>query len=215
MGTTLWGRKSSFNVQKAMWALEEAGIPYERVDAGGAFGGLRDPSYLAMNPNGYIPTLEDDGFVLWESHAIVRYVAEQYAGGSLYPADIRQRALAGQWMDWMQSNLHGSFMDLFWSLVRTPEGERNLKHIHAVHKRVMMHMLILEGQLARMPYLAGEDFSMADIPAGCVLYRFFEMPMERPSIPHVEAWYGRLKEREAYRKGVMIPFGELYGRLAF
>lgn len=211
----LWGRSNSFNVQKAMWALGEAGVEYERLDLGGSFGGLREPAYLSKNPNGYIPTIEDDGFFLWESHAIVRYVAEKYALATLYPEDIEGRALASQWMDWALSNLSQSFMELFWGSVRTPKEQQNLQRIERAHERVMSHMSILNEQLSKTPFLAGENFSMADIPAGCVLYRFYEMPMERPALPGVEAWYERLKQRPAFHESVMLPFDELYGRLAF
>ncbi|MBC7238432.1 MAG: glutathione S-transferase N-terminal domain-containing protein, partial [Chloroflexi bacterium] len=114
----LWGRANSFNVQKAMWVLGEAGVEYERLDLGGGFGGLREAEYLAKNPNGYIPTIDDGGFCLWESHSIVRYIAEKYAPGQLCPADIEGRAIASQWMDWALCNLGPSFMELFWGLVR-------------------------------------------------------------------------------------------------
>lgn len=215
MGIELWGRASSFNVQKAAWALEETSVAYARIDAGGSFGGLREPDYLAMNPNGYIPTLQDGEFCLWESHAIVRYVAEKYGRDGFYPDDTETRAIANQWMDWMQSNLHVSFMEMFWNLVRMPKDLQRLDKLQQIRERLMMQMLILDDRLATQPYLAGAQFSMADIPAGCVLYRFYEMPMERPHLSHVEGWYERLRNRPGFRKAVMIPFDDLYGRLAF
>lgn len=215
MTIKLWGRESSFNVQKTLWALEETGIDYQRIDAGGSFGGLREPDYLAMNPNGYIPTMQDGDFCLWESHAIIRYVAEKYGSAGLYPQTIEGRALANQWMDWMQSNLHVSFMEMFWNLVRAPKDVQNPAKIQKIRERLMAHMSILNDRLAQSDYLAGAAFSMADIPSACVLYRFYEMPMERPPLLHVESWYARLQTRPAFRKAVMIPFDELYGRLAF
>lgn len=211
----LWGRANSFNVQKAMWALGEADAKFERIDLGGGFGGLREPAYLSKNPNGYIPTIEDDGFFLWESHSIVRYVAEKYAPGILYPEDIEGRALASQWMDWALCNLGQSFMELFWGSVRTPKEQQSPQRVERARERVMSHMSILDAQLEETPFLAGGEFSMADIPAGCVLYRFYEMPMERPVLPGVEAWYERLQQRPAFRESVMRPFDELYGRLTF
>lgn len=206
---------SSFNVQKALWALEETGVGYERIEAGGSAGGLSESSYLAMNPNGYIPTIMDGDFCLWESHAIVRYVAEKYGRDGLYPSGIEARAIANQWIDWMQCNLHRSFMDMFWGAVRTPKDQQDSARLQRTYGQLMAHMSILDGRLAAAKYLGGAHFSMADIPAGCVLYRFYEMPMKRPEFVHVELWYERLKERPAFRKAVMVPFNELYGRLAY
>ena len=215
MSRKLWGRKNSSNVQKARWALEEAGIAYEQIDAGGPFGGLDTPAYRAMNPNGYVPTYEEDGFILWESHAITRYVAETHASGALFPQDPHTRALANQWMDWMLANLNRSFLDLFWSYWRTPEAQRDMKRIARLEREVARHMGILEAQLEGRSYLLGETLTMADIPAGTMLYRYYEMPIERADLPNLAGWYARLKERAAYREAVMVPFDDLYGRLAF
>lgn len=122
---TIWGRKNSSNVRKALWCAEEAGLEYRTVDAGGAFGLVDEPAFRAMNPNGRVPVIEDDGFVLWESNAIVRYLAARYAPGDLYPQDPVRRADADKWMDWTTSTLAGPFRDLFWGTLRTPPEQRD------------------------------------------------------------------------------------------
>ncbi len=120
----IWGRKNSSNVRKVLWCAEEAGLAYERIDAGGAFGVVNDAPYRALNPNGVVPTLEDEGFVLWESNTIVRYLAARYAP-DLYPQDLQQRASAEKWMDWTTSSLAAPFRTVFWGTVRTPPEQRD------------------------------------------------------------------------------------------
>jgi glutathione S-transferase len=201
----IWGRASAFNVQKAMWAVGEVGVAYERYDVGGAFGGLDDPDYRAMNPNGRIPTIDDGGVVVWESHAIIRYLAARYGDGTLWNPDPARRAVSDQWMDWMQST----------GLVRAPEDQRDWPTIHATNERLAKHYEILDRNLASRPYLAGNDFSIADIPAGTTLYRYYEMEIERPRLDHLRSWYERLAERPAYRSHVMIAFDDLRGRTTY
>ncbi len=200
---TIWGRKNSSNVRKALWAAEEAGVPYTRHDAGGAFGVVNDPHYRAMNPNGLVPVIEDDGLVLWESNAIVRYLAAKYADGVLYAQDPGERAQADKWMDWTTSNLAGPFRDVFWGTLRTPPEQRNHEVIAAAIKRCGELLAIPDAALATQPYLSGATFGMGDIPLGCVIYAWFEMPIERPSQPNLEAWYERLKQRPAFQTAVM------------
>lgn len=211
----IWGRANAFNVQKAMWALGEVGLPHERIDAGGAFGGLDDPDYLAINPTWRIPTIDDDGVIVWESGAIVRYLTARYGSGSLWNPDPAVRAVADQWMDWMQTALQREFMDYFWGFVRTPPADRDWRRLHAIFERLVGHLELLDRQLADHPYLAGDTFTMADIPAGTALYRYYEMPVDRPPLDNLRAWYDRLTERPAYRSHVMIPFDDLYGRTTF
>jgi glutathione S-transferase len=211
----VWGRASAFNVQKAMWAVGEVGAPYERHDLGGAFGGLDDPDFRAMNPNGRIPVIDDDGVIVWESNAIIRYLAARYAVGTLWDPDPARRAVADQWMDWMQATLYRHFMDLFWGLVRTPAEQWDWPAIRAAKERLARHYGILDRTLATRPYLAGDQFSMADIPAGTTLYRYYEMEIDRPRLDHVRSWYERLAERPAYRSHVMVPFDELVGRTTY
>lgn len=200
---TIWGRKNSGNVRKALWAAEEVGVPYTRKDAGGAFGVVNDAHYRAMNPNGLVPVIEDDGLVLWESNAIVRYLSARYADGVLYARDPAERAQADKWMDWASTSLAAPFRDVFWGMVRTAPEQRNQAAIDAGLKRCGELLAIPDAALATQPYLSGATFGMGDIPLGAAIYAWFEMPIERPSQPNLEAWYARLKERPAYQSAVM------------
>jgi len=211
----IWGRASAFNLQKAYWALLETGQSHERIDAGGDFGGLDSPDFLARNPNGRIPVIDDDGFVLWESQAIVRYLAEQHAP-ALLPDDVQGRARASQWMDWAQTNLFPAALDLFWGGVRMPKEKQDAAFVARALKRTIAALTLLDKELSTHDYLVGNKFSLADIPAGTCLFRFFEMEdIERPELPHVSTWYARLSERPAYRQAVMVPFDDLIGKESF
>lgn len=198
----IWGRKNSSNVRKALWCAEEAGLAYERIDAGGAFGVVNDAPYRALNPNGVVPTLDDEGFVLWESNSIVRYLAARYAP-SLYPQDLQQRASAEKWMDWTTSSFAAPFRTVFWGTLRTPPEQRDTVAIQAAIDLCVRLLEIPQQALATQPFLSGEQFGMGDIPLGSFIYAWFEMPIERPSQPHLQAWYERLKARPAYREAVM------------
>ena len=211
----LWGRASAFNVQKAMWAVGEVGVLHQRIEAGGEIGGLDDPKFRALNPNGRIPVIDEDGVVVWESNAIIRYLAARHGAGTLWDADPARRANADRWMDWMQTTLYRDFIDLFWGFVRTPPTQRDHARIEILKERLAGQYGLLDGHLASQRYLAGDDFTMADIPAGTTLYRYFEMEIDRPALANVEAWYGRLSERPAYQTHVMIPFDDLRGRLTY
>lgn len=200
----IWGRNNSVNVKKILWCAEEAKIPYENIQVGGAFGGLDSPDYLKMNPNGLIPVIEDDGLVRWESNAIVRYLAEQYAPNSLCPTDKRQKAQAEQWMDWTLS-FFLPFRDLYWGLIRTSDNERNQAKIDEAFAQCCKLLETPNSVLANQDYLAGDSFSMADIPLGCFIYAWFNMPIKSPDFPHLTRWYEALTKREAYQKTVMIP----------
>ncbi|GAC1033475.1 glutathione S-transferase [Pseudomonas sp. No.21] len=199
----IWGRKNSSNVRKALWAAEEAGIAFEAIDAGGAFGLVNDPEYRAKNPNGLVPLIEDGELVLWESNAIVRYLAARYAPGDLYPEDPALRAQGDKWMDWTTSAFAPVFRDLFWGTLRTPPAERDPARIATALARCSELLAMPERALAAQPFLSGERFAMGDIPLGSFIYAWFEMPIERPGLPALEAWYARLRERPAYRKAVM------------
>ena len=200
----IWGRTNSVNVKKALWAAEELGLNYQRIDAGLQFGVNNTPEYRKMNPTGLVPTIDDDGFVLWESHAIVRYLAAKYGAGSLWPAEPRARADADRWMDWAFT-FQGAMRAVFWGLVRTPPEKRDLKAIEEGRKRSAELLAIPETALSERPYLAGASFTMGDIPLGCELQRWMRVPMERPAFPGVQAWFDRLCERPAFRKAVDIP----------
>lgn len=201
----IWGRKNSINVMKVLWACEELGLPFERVDVGGQYGGNREPAYLAMNPNARVPTIEDDGLILWESNAIVRYLANSYGHPGLMPEDRLQRWCAEQWMDWQQTTLHPPATVLFWGLVRTSPEKRDLAAIETARQSCAEAWEIVDSRLAQSDYLAGNRFSMGDIPLGAAVYRWFTLEIERPSFPHLEEWYQRLCLREGFNQYVMLP----------
>ncbi|MGE1175653.1 glutathione S-transferase [Pseudomonas sp. BW7P1] len=200
----IWGRKNSSNVRKALWAAEELKLGYEAIDAGGAFGVVDTPQYRAMNPNGRVPVIEDDGFVLWESNAIVRYLLARHAANtSWYPADLQTRAIADKWMDWTTSSFAGPFRTVFWGVLRTPAEKQDWPAIHAAIKECEGLLVMADQALKNQPFLSGSEIGMGDIPLGSFIYAWFEMPIERAPMPHLEAWYARLKQRPAYRKAVM------------
>lgn len=209
---TLWGRITSCNVQKAQWALEEVGVCYRRVDVGGKFGGLDDPAYLALNPHGVIPTLVDGDVVVGESDAIMRYVAARYGAGTLWPEAPGERAIADKWIAWTNSSLYPDWIKLFWALVRTPPSKRDGESIERLRAATAKRFLILDHHLKSNRYMAGDAFGMADIPAGMMLYRWYEMDIARPATPHVEDWYGRLRERPAFRRSICVSYADLVGR---
>ena len=199
----VWGRVNSVNVKKALWCAEELGLKYERVDAGMQFGVTKTPEYLRMNPNSLVPTIEDDGFILWESHSIVRYLSAKYGKGVLWPMDERTRAVANQWMDWAFS-FQGSVRDAFWGLIRTPPEKRDAQAIEKARVKSGEMAGILNAALADRMYVAGA-FSMGDIPIGCEVQRWMRCPIERPKLPNVEAWFARLGQRAPFKKIVDIP----------
>ncbi|AZD28505.1 glutathione S-transferase family protein [Pseudomonas chlororaphis] len=200
----IWGRKNSSNVRKALWCAEELGLTYEAVDAGGAFGVVDTPEYRAMNPNGRIPLIEDDGFVLWESNTIVRYLAARHAAGTAwYPDDVRARASAEKWMDWTTSTFAEPFRHLFWGVLRTPAEQQDWDKINAALHNCGELLAVVDQALAEHPYLSGDEIGIGDIPLGSFIYAWFEMPIERPPLSSLQAWYARLQQRPAYRKAVM------------
>ena len=202
---TVWGRPNSINVQKVVWVLEEAGVPYERLDAGGAFGGLDTDRYGALNPNRRIPTLVDGEIVIWESQVIVRYVAAAYAGPPLWADDPAARALSDMWMDWIQTTVQPRLIPVFQQVIRTPEDQRDLALIRDNTEALKEAFAILDAQLAGRAYLTGDDFSMGDIPTGAYAWRYLALDIEKPDLPHLQAWFKRLQERPAYRDHVMLP----------
>jgi glutathione S-transferase len=199
----IWGRSNSVNVKKALWCLEELGLPYERTDAGMQFGVVNTPEYQKMNPNGLVPTMDEDGFILWESHSIVRYLSAKYGKGVLWPVDARACAVANQWMDWAFS-FQGSVRDAFWNLIRTPPEKRDAQAIEKARVKSGEMARILDAALADRMYVA-DAFSMGEIPIGCEVQRWIRLPMERPELPHLEAWFERLCARTAFKKIVDIP----------
>jgi glutathione S-transferase len=211
----LWGRLSSCNVQKAVWLLEELQLPYEHIPAGGDFGGLEDPEYRAMNPHGKVPTLKDGDTVVWESEAILRYLAARYGAPQFWSDDPAARAAVDQWLAWTAASLYRDWIDLFWHCVRTPPQRQDAAQIARLRDSTAARYAFLDAELATRPYIAGNTFSIADIAAGLTLYRWYEMPIERPDLPALRAWYDRLLQRPAYRRGASVPFDDLAGKLAY
>lgn len=211
----VWGRRNSFNVQKVMWLIGELGLPHEHIPVGSDFGGLDTPEFLAINPHGRIPVIEDvDGTIIWESHTILRYIAARYSNGLLWSEDVRERSLADRWMDWALATLQPNFLTgIFWGFYRTPAHQRNWPLINENVKKCGQYFLLLDQILSNQHYLNGTTFTLADIPAGTTLYRYFELDIKRPALPNVEAWYKRLQERPAYREHVMVSFADLKGKL--
>jgi glutathione S-transferase len=212
----VWGRKNSINVQKVMWTIGELGIAYERIDAGGPFGGLNDPAFVKMNPMKRVPVIDDAGTIVWESHAIVRYLCAQYGKGRLWAEDPTQRSTSDIWMEWTQANLQSAFINgVFWNFYRTPEAQRDWPAIRQSIKLTADLLRILDRHLADRSFVGGDALTMGDFAPGVQLYRYFNLEIERPSLLNVEAWYERLCSRPTYREHVMIPFDDLRGRLNY
>jgi glutathione S-transferase len=200
----IWGRVNSVNVKKAMWCVAELGLAHERIDAGMQHGVVNTPEYRKINPTGLVPTIDDDGFTLWESHTIVRYLCAKHSAGKLWPADLKARADAERWMDWAFT-FQNAMRNVFWGLIRTPPEKRDAKAIDEGKTKTFALLPILEQTLARQPYVAGRDFTMGDIPIGCEVQRYMRVPIERPAFPAVQAWFERLCQRPAYVKHVDLP----------
>jgi glutathione S-transferase len=201
----LWGRVNSINVQKVTWTVAELGVPCERIDAGMAFGIVNEPWYRAMNPNGLVPTIDDDGVVLWESNAIVRYLAGKHATGKLMPADPAEGAKADMWMDWQTNSVMPGLGPVFLGLIRTPPEKRDAAAIKAGEARTEAALRILDSHLTGRDHILGKQLTVADIPLGCAVHRWYALPIERPELPNLRAWYERLVARPAFKQHVMIP----------
>ena len=200
----IWGRNDGSNVIKALWCLNEIGVEYERIDWGGEFGGNDDPEYRKKNPNGRLPTLEEeDGFTLWESGAVVRYLCGRYSMGNMCPATLRGRADAEKWMDWSSLNLgpfNSVFLQHFW---RLPEAERSQEVVEKAIATTIPHFDVLDAHLADRDFICGDHLTMADIPAGVLTHRWINWSPHRPAHPNLEAWHARLLERKAYQDCVV------------
>jgi len=199
----IWGRNTSSNVQKAMWAVGEMGLAHERIDIGGPFGKNKEPAYLAMNPNGLVPTLEEeDGFLLWESNSVIRYLAAKHRADILEPTDLKVRALASQWMDWQLTVLGPAITPVFWGLVRTPPEKRDMAAIEAAKVKTTEAAKFLDARLGKANFAAGSTFSYGDIPVGVMIYRYMKLVPERPKLANLERWYAAIAERKAFRDHV-------------
>ena len=201
----IWGRNNSVNVQKALWCCEEMNLAYERVDAGGSFGVVNTQQYRNLNPNGLVPTIEEDGFVLWESNVIVRYLAAKHSAGKLWPEDLNIRAEADKWMDWQNTTFWPTFRPLFWNLVRTPTDQRDTDAMEESRLKTAEILGYLDAHLKNRAYIVGETLTMGDIPMGCAIWRWMGLPIERTELPNLQRWFDNLSSRPAYKKVVMLP----------
>jgi glutathione S-transferase len=200
------GRNNSSNVQKVVWVCAEMDVEFDRQDYGGAFGLVNDPEYMKMNPNSRVPTIIDDGFMLWESNAIVRYLSAKHGMSSMFPSDPIQFADADRWMDWQQTTVGPAIFPVFWGLVRTPEAERDLAAIDKGRLHMISVMQILEDRLEGREFLVGNRLSMADIPHGMMVHRWLTLVSDRPKMANLEAYYDRLCARPAFKEHVVdIP----------
>jgi glutathione S-transferase len=199
----VWGRNTSSNVQKVMWAVREIGLPYERIDIGGPFGKNREPAYLAKNPNGLVPTLEEaDGAVLWESNTIVRYLANKHGAGVLEPADPHVRGRANTWMDWQLSVLGPAITPCFVGMIRIPPEKRDYAAIEASKHKTTEAIAILDGALGNSAFVAGDAFSYGDIPAAVMANRYRQLVPERPAFRNFERWFAAIAARPAFKDEV-------------
>ncbi len=198
----IWGRMSSINVKKVVWTAQELALDFQRTEAGGLFGVVKTPDYIALNPNSLVPVIEDDDYVLWESNVIVRYLCAKHSPGQMYPADLRERFDTERWMDWQQTTLNPASRAGFWQLIRTPTEQRNDALIADSNAAVEAHMATLDTHLAQRSFMVGERFTVADIPIACEVHRWFSLPQQRQSRPHIERWYDNMRARQA-SKGVL------------
>jgi glutathione S-transferase len=201
----VWGHPRSINVQKVLWAIDELGLEYERIDAGSTFGRVKDADYLTLNPNGLIPTLEDGSAVLWESNAIVRYLYNKYGTHPALPSDLGVRGRADGWTDWYSSTFWANVRPLVVQLLRTPKEQRDQRLIDASLKASAAAAELLDRELAKKAYVAGDHFTFGDIPVASAAQRWLNLPIERPQLPALEAWYARVKERPGFKRWLDLP----------
>ncbi len=201
----LWGRLSSINVRKVVWAAQEVGVPFTRTDAGGQFGVVNTPDYLRLNPNALVPVLQDGELTLWESNVIVRYLSTQYPGAQLLPRTVAQRFEAEQWMDWQQTTTNPAGRTAFIQLFRTAPEQRQPELLRQSVAATEPLMALLDRHLSQRAFMLGDDFTMADIPLGCEVHRWFGLPLPRPAWPHLERWFAVLMQRPAIRSVLDAP----------
>lgn len=199
------GRTSSANVQKVLWLCAELNIQYTREDYGGTFGKTKDASYLAMNPNALVPTIDDDGFVLWESNSILRYLANtRGANSTIYPRDPKARASCERWQDWQLSVLAPAHGPAFVGMVRTPPDKRDMKAIEAGRERFSAAIKILDSVLANNKFINGNDLTLADISNGSFVYRWFTIDMKREDYPNAKRYFDEISKRDGFKKHIAI-----------
>lgn len=201
----IWGRANSINVQKVVWAAAELEVPFERIDVGGAFGGLDAPSYGAKNPNRRIPVIEDGEVIVWESHAILRYLGAVYGAGGLWPSDAVARAPVDMWLDWYHTEGYIHLRDIFWQFVRTPEADRDHALIERQRAALDPKLAIPDAQLRTTAFIAGDGFTIADIAMGLMVHRWYRLDVERTAYPALERWYEALSRRPAFMEYCAAP----------
>jgi glutathione S-transferase len=203
----LWGRANSVNVQKVLWCFHELDLAFDRIDAGMQYGRNAEPDYLAMNPNGRVPTLQHGEFTLWESNAIVRYLALSFDTGSrLYPVEPKTRARMERWLDWVLSTLQPAERPLFWGLVRTPPAQRDMAALQKTADENGKLWAMIDTQLTGRDYLEGDAFSLADLVIGCYARRWFGVEgVERPALANLRRWYDALSRRPGFIAWVSPP----------
>ena len=202
----VFGRTNSVNVQKVLWCLGELELPFERYDVGGLYGGNKEPDFLARNPAGLVPLISDDGFDLWESNTIVRYLAGRYGAGLLAPEDPEARALSDKWMDYQLGTVFPAFKDAVLGLIRTAPENRNPDKIAASVQATATTLTLLDDHLENYRYVAGDSLTVGDVALGSTIYRWLTLDIDRPPLPNLEAWHDRLQQRPAYREHVMVPY---------
>jgi glutathione S-transferase len=204
---TIWGRANSVNVQKVLWCLSELDLAYTRIDAGMAFGRNQEPDYLAMNPNGRIPTLVDGDFVLWESNSIMRYLALAYRPQStLYPSAPRRRAAVDRWLDWTLSTMQPVDRPVFWALVRTPIEQRDMAAIQRDVDTEAEQWRIVDAQLTSRRFIEGDDFTLADIALGAYARRWLGVDgVRKPRLAQIERWFAEFAERGGFQQFIAPP----------
>jgi glutathione S-transferase len=201
----IWGRSTSLNVQKVLWCCVELGIAFERIDWGGPFGGNDDPAYLAMNPNGRVPTIEDGDKIVWESNSILRYLCAVYGGARLHPADAFRRSEVERWMDWQLASLNPPMTTMLIGYYRTPPDKRDAAALEAARREAIRCWTIVERYIAGRRYLGGPDLTLADIGNGILVHRWHNYPIERPELPNIKAWYETLSLRPGFRAHILGP----------
>jgi glutathione S-transferase len=201
----IWGRLSSLNVRKVVWAAQEVGVPFTRTDAGMAFGVVKTPEYRALNPNSEVPTVQDGELVLWESNVIVRYLCAKHTEGTLYPTDLAQRFDAERWMDWQQTTFNRAGGAAFVQWIRPPVAQRDSVAIGTSVAATEPLLALLDAHLSKRAFLAGDQFTMADIPLGCDVQRWYGLPQPRPALPNVERWLQSLLQRPAAKGALDLP----------
>lgn len=201
----VWGRRSSSNVQKVLWAIGELGLDHTRHTVGGSFGGTKTDAYKAMNPNSLVPVMRDGNVTMFESNAIVRYLGSRYGEGSLRPTNPAALAAAEQWMEWQQTTVSPPISAIFWNNVRSAPEQRDAKAVAAAEEKLLDILAIADRHLAKSSYFAGDRFTMGDIVLGVMFWRYLSLDCRKPDVPHMMRWLEALKQRKPYQDWVMVP----------